>query len=144
MVKTSVSGRSRARGGCSPHAALLWMALLALAGCGVSRTSVFPPERPDLAAVARETKGRAYEVLGVIQVDGQNFALEATLVDRLREKARKMGADDVLNVRVLSLPRGDGFFRYHLLTAEGVAVRWKSLAARRDFQRSGRLTTTAP
>ncbi len=106
-----------------------------LAGCtGISRKAVFPPERPDLMAIADQVDGRTFEVLGVVQVDGRNFTNEKTLIEEVRETARELGADDVLNVRVMSLPRGkgliNGFIRYHLLTAEGIAVRWKTTPVR--------------
>ncbi len=105
--------------------------MITLAGCGVSRTSVFPPERSDLSVLAKEASGRAYEILGVVQVDGRSFTRETTLVERLRAKAREMGADDVLNIRVMSIARGTGLVRYHVITAEGIAVRWKSPPVRK-------------
>ncbi len=92
---------------------------------------MFPPERSDLSVLAKEVSGRAYEILGVVQVDGRSFTRETTLVERLRAKAREMGADDVLNIRVMSIARGTGFVRYHVITAEGIAVRWKSPPVRK-------------
>ena len=101
-------------------------ALAVLAGCAASKTSLFPPEPSDLTYLAKHAAGRAYEIIGVIQVDGHNFSTENSLKARLRKKARELGADDVMNVRVMSLSRGSGFVKYHMLTAEGIAVRWIS------------------
>ncbi|MFQ5915362.1 MAG: hypothetical protein ACE5JS_19500 [Nitrospinota bacterium] len=123
----------------TPLTRVAWVliAIVILGGCtGISRTSVFPPRKSDLLAINQEANGRAYEVLGVIQVDGKNFVAERTLIKRLREKARELGADALLRIRVLSLPRGNGFLRYHLLTAEGIAVRWKSQPVRSNEQRT--------
>jgi hypothetical protein len=111
--------------------AFLLFAIFMLAGCaGISRTAVFPPERSDLQAIAEKADGRTFEVLGVVQADGRNFTADTTLIGKVKEKARELGADDVLNLKVMSLPRGNGlmngFLRYHLSTAEGIAVRWKS------------------
>ena len=88
----------------------LLFAIYMLAGCaGISRTAVFPPERSDLQAIAERSDGRTFEVLGIVQVDGRNFTADTTLISKVREKARELGADDVLNLKVMSLPRGNGF-----------------------------------
>jgi hypothetical protein len=127
----SIPRRSMRMSGRITTPVLLFFAIFMLAGCaGVSRTAVFPPERSDLQAIAEKADGRTFEVLGVVQVDGRNFTAETTLIGKVKEKARELGADDVLNLKVMSLPRGNGFMnglvRYHLSTAEGIAVRWKS------------------
>jgi len=101
-------------------------ALAVLAGCAAPKISLFPPDPSDLTYLAKHAAGRAYEIIGVIQVDGHNFSTENSLKARLWKKARELGADDVMNVRVMSLPRGSGFVKYHMLTAEGIAVRWIS------------------
>ncbi len=101
-------------------------ALAVMAGCAAPKTSLFPSEPSDLTYLAKHAAGRAYEIIGVIQVDGHHFSTKNSLTVRLRKKARELGADDVMNVRVMSLPRGSGFVKYLMLTAEGIAVRWIS------------------
>ncbi len=125
------SKESKGMGGRITIPTFLAFSVFLLAGCaGISRTAVFPPDRADLRAIAGKVDGRTFEVLGVVQVDGRNFTTDKTLVRKVKEKAHELGADDVLNLRVMSLPRGNGFVfglvRYHLSTAEGIAVRWKS------------------
>jgi hypothetical protein len=123
---------------------LALFALAALAGCAAPKTSLFPPESSDLSYLAKHAAGRAYEIIGVIQVDGHNFSTENSLKARLRKKARELGADDVMNVRVMSLLRGSGFVKYHVLTAEGIAVRWISPPLIRKSKRADKTTEVLP
>ena len=109
---------------------LISLALLGLTACGFARTAVFPPEPSDIQALKEKAEGRGYQILGVIQVDGRNFSTKRVLLARLHEKARELGADEVVNARVLSLPRGTGFLKYHLPMAEGIAVRWDRFSHR--------------
>lgn len=109
---------------------LISLALLGLTACGFARTAVFPPEPSDIQALKEKAEGRGYQILGVIQVDGRNFSTRRVLLARLHEKARELGADEVVNARVLSLPRGTGFLKYHLPMAEGIAVRWDRFSHR--------------
>ncbi len=109
---------------------LISLALVGLTACGFARTAVFPPEPSDVQTLKDKAAGRGYQILGVIQIDGHNFSTRGALLARLREKARELGADEVLNARVLSLPRGKGFLKYHILTAEGIAVRWDRFSRR--------------
>lgn len=127
----SISKRSSGTGGRIFPPVFVLLAVFLLAGCaGISRTAIFPPERSDLQAIGEKVDGRTFEVLGVVQVDGRNFTTDKTLINKVKEKAGELGADDVLNLKVMSLPRGNGFLfglvRYHLSTAEGIAIRWKS------------------
>ena len=109
---------------------LISLALVGLTACGFARTAVFPPEPSDIQALKEKAEGRGYQILGVIQVDGRNFSTRRVLLARLREKARELGADEVVNARVLLLPRGTGFLKYHLPMAEGIAVRWDRFSRR--------------
>lgn len=110
--------------------ALFLLVLFGLVSCGYARTAVFPPEPSDVLVLEKQAAGRGYEILGVIQVDGRHFSTRQSLLDCLREKARELGADEVVNERVLLLPRGKGYVKYHLPTAEGIAVRWGRLSRR--------------
>ena len=110
--------------------ALFLLVLFGLVSCGYTRTAVFPPEQSDILVLERHAAGRGYEILGIIQIDGRHFSTRQSLLDRLLEKARELGADEVVNERVLSVPRGKGFLKYHLPMAEGIAVRWGRLSRR--------------
>ena len=143
--KTTRILRRRLRPGATlGRLALALSALVVSAGCAAPKTSLFPPGPSDLTYLAKHAAGRAYEIIGVIQVDGHHFSTENSLKVRLLKKARELGADDVMNVRVMSLPRGSGFVKYHMLTAEGIAVRWISPPPIRKSKRADETAEVLP
>ncbi len=110
---------------------------LALVGCAMGRTD-FALLNPDAryhslnanAPVLLTTEGltSSYVEIGVIHVSGTSRDGHESLNERLREEARRVGADAVLFVHYgteNAFSFGPFFlsFSYDVLTAEGVAVR---------------------
>jgi hypothetical protein len=102
---------------------LLISMLVLLAGCATVRTDFAPLQ---FNATAVKTSGdillatgdinRPYKELGVIFVKGRHTGYQ-NIMEKLREKAREVGADAVIKIEF-----GSRFFYYHRPYCRGVAV----------------------
>lgn len=120
-----------------------WLAacclLITASGCAAGRNDFiylnagthFPSHEADAPVVFTVGDlGRPYQEIGVIHVSGLSRFGYDSLNDAMRRKARSAGADAVIFVRygtenVLSIIPFFVAFPYDVLTAEGLAVRFK-------------------
>lgn len=132
MTRRSIEGR------CWP-AAICFAGLLAVTGCALARND-FIQLNPGTSLPARDADApvvltvgdldRPYQELGVLHLSGYSREGYDRLNDRLREKARQVGADSVIFVRyetenAMSLIPFFISIPYDVLTVDGVAVRSK-------------------
>ncbi|MBI4342047.1 MAG: hypothetical protein HY599_01625 [Candidatus Omnitrophica bacterium] len=120
------------------RAALLWVSgALFLSGCAAGRNDVVllnpgtrfesrPSDAPVVLTVG--DLGRPYQEIGVLHVSGMARLGYDELSERLRNEARRVGADAVIFVRygaenAFSLIPFFIAIPYDVLTAEGLAVR---------------------
>src|SRR3989338_4435678 len=111
--------------------------LVGLCGCAAGRSDVIllnagtrVDARPENAAVVLTVGdlNQPYQELAVLHVSGVSREGYERLNEKLREEARRIGADAVIYVRygtenVLSIIPFFVAFPYDVLTAEGLAVR---------------------
>jgi hypothetical protein len=97
--------------------------LVLLAGCATVRTDFAPLQFGTTAAktsgdilLATGDLNRPYKELGVIFVKGRHTGYQS-IMEKLREKAREVGADAVIKIEFSSR-----FFYYHRPYCRGVAV----------------------
>ncbi|HYF02567.1 MAG TPA: hypothetical protein VEC36_04280 [Patescibacteria group bacterium] len=96
-----------------------------LGGCTSSQfvqTNVQSASQPGVEIyISNELPQRAYDVIGHIETSGWVFTSHETLLDGLRERAKKASADAVIKTEFKYFSHGFSSLPY----VEGIAVKWK-------------------
>lgn len=79
----------------------IFLACLLLSGCASFEGKTlggraYPPTSPVNVKILEEAPAEPYEVIGDVSAEGQTFAVQENMKERLKEKAAEMGGEAII------------------------------------------------